>query len=282
MDKPTTASGYSPEMVDLVRKTLLYVATKLGDSMNDLVVVGGLVPSLLIDPENLPDDVPVHAGTTDLDLGLALALIEEERYEAIADRLQRAGFKPDQNEDGRTTRQRWILSEPRITLDFLIDDGRNDPSEGGRILNFSHNWAAIIAPGLRLAFRDFVTVRIEGKTILGEQASREIRVCGPGAFVVLKALAFRNRGENKDAYDLFYLLRNFGSGVTDVAGAVRPFKDEDIARQALSFLKDDFATQDSTGPRRVAEFLYNEPDEAVQADASGFAQELLRLVEGKK
>ncbi len=35
MNKPTTASEYAPEMVDLVRKTLLYVATKLGDLMNE-------------------------------------------------------------------------------------------------------------------------------------------------------------------------------------------------------------------------------------------------------
>lgn len=278
MDKPTTASGYAPEMVDLVRKTLLHVATKLGDLMGGLVVVGGLVPSLLIDPENLPGDTPAHAGTTDLDLGLTLALIGEERYEAIADRLRRAGFQPDQTSEGHPTRQRWILPEPRVTLDFLIDDGRDNPANGGKLFNITKDWAAIIAPGLRLAFRDFKSIRIESETILGEHASREVRVCGPGAFVVLKALAFRNRGENKDAYDLFYLLRNFGSGVQDVAEALLPFRSEPIADLALRFLEEDFASPDSPGPRRVAGFLSNAPDEAVQADACGFVQELLRLV----
>ena len=48
-DKPTTAAGYRPEYLELVRSTCLYVATKLGDLMDDTVVVGGLVPSLLID-----------------------------------------------------------------------------------------------------------------------------------------------------------------------------------------------------------------------------------------
>jgi hypothetical protein len=33
-------------------------------------------------------------------------------------------------------------------------------------------------------------------TIMGERATRSIRVCGPGAFVVLKALAFDHRGES--------------------------------------------------------------------------------------
>lgn len=41
-------------------------------------------------------------------------------------------------------------------------------------------------------------------------------VSGPGAFVVLKGLAFRLRGENKDAYDLVYVLLEYGNGLDDV------------------------------------------------------------------
>jgi hypothetical protein len=40
-----------------VKATCLYLATKLGDLMPELIVVGGLVPSLLIDQENLPEHV---------------------------------------------------------------------------------------------------------------------------------------------------------------------------------------------------------------------------------
>ncbi len=42
-EKPTTAAGYDREYAGLVRATCLYVATKLGDLIEDLVVVGGLV-----------------------------------------------------------------------------------------------------------------------------------------------------------------------------------------------------------------------------------------------
>ena len=41
--KPNHASGYKSEQVELVRALCLYVATKLGDLMDDLVIVGGLV-----------------------------------------------------------------------------------------------------------------------------------------------------------------------------------------------------------------------------------------------
>lgn len=275
MDKPTTASGYEPEMVELVRSTCLYLATKLGDLMDEIVVVGGLVPSLLIDQANLPADTDPHAGTIDLDLGLTFALITEERYEAVTKRLTRAGFKPDLNDRGQPSRQRWRIHEPPVTVDFLIEPEPVDASKGGKLFPITPDWAAIIAPGLHLAFKNFKTITLDGETIQGEHAKRTIRVCGAGAFLVLKALAFRNRGENKDAYDLFYLLRNYGGSVSDVADELRPLLEDPCTQQALDFLREDFQQSDSTGPKRVAEFLYGASDDAIQADAVGFVQQLL-------
>lgn len=211
-EKPTTAAGYAPDQVARVKSTCLYLATKLGDLMGELVVVGGLVPSLLIDQEHLPENVTPHVGTLDLDLGLAFALVGEERYQAVVERLRAAGFEMDKNEEGQPTRQRWRISEPPVTVDFLIEPENSAEALAGRLFPLTRDWAAIIAPGLHLAFTNNQTVTLDGRTIIGETARRDIRVCGAGAFVVLKALAFHIRGENKDAYDLFYLLRNYGRG----------------------------------------------------------------------
>lgn len=106
INKPTLASDYTPEQVALVRAICLFVGTKLGDMMEEIVVVGGLVPSLIIDQETLPPGAMAHVGTMDLDVGLTLAIFDEKRYEAFAERLRRAGFVPDVNEDGHLTHQR--------------------------------------------------------------------------------------------------------------------------------------------------------------------------------
>lgn len=53
------------------------MATKLGDLMDELVVVGGLVPSLLIPPDELPEGADAHVGTLDLDVGRTLTLLDE-------------------------------------------------------------------------------------------------------------------------------------------------------------------------------------------------------------
>ena len=93
-EKPTTAAGYSSEQTARVQAALLYVATKLGDLMEDLVVVGGLVPSLLIPEEELDEQTQRHPGTMDLDVGLAVTLLNQARYCGLIDRLRRAGFTP--------------------------------------------------------------------------------------------------------------------------------------------------------------------------------------------
>jgi hypothetical protein len=274
-DKPKRASEYKSEQLELVRATCLYVATRLGDLMDELVVVGGLVPSLLIDQETLPEDTEAHVGTMDLDVGLTLALLDEGRYKTLTERLRAAGFTMDTNDDGNTTRQRWTISSAgTVTVDFLIQPSLAG-DKGGRLRNIEPDFAAIIAPGLKLAFQDHQRVSIEGRTLFGEKASREFWICGAGAFVVLKALAFDGRGENKDAYDLYYVIRNYGAGVDDVVAKLRPLLDDAETQQALRILRRDFLDPESVGPRRVAEFLVGDRDDAIQADVVGFVSQLL-------
>jgi hypothetical protein len=134
VEKPTRASEYSSEQAELVRATCLYVATKLGDLMDELVVVGGLVPSLLIDPTGLPEGTSAHVGTLDLDVGLKLALLDEGRYRTLTERLRNAGFTQDETDEGLPTRQRWrvVSSLGTVTVDFLIPPS-NDTDLGGRL-----------------------------------------------------------------------------------------------------------------------------------------------------
>ena len=53
-EKPSTATEYSKKQVELVKSTCLYVATILSDYMEEMVIVGGLVPSMLIDQNTCP------------------------------------------------------------------------------------------------------------------------------------------------------------------------------------------------------------------------------------
>lgn len=272
-EKPTTAAGYAIESIELVRGTCLYVATKLGDLLDDVVVVGGLVPSLLVNQKDLGDDSEGHAGTMDLDLGLSLAILEDERYQGLAQRLRDAGFTPDVNDKGNQANQRWKIEEPRrVTVDFLIPTTQPEQAGGG-LLNLEADLAAVVTPGLHLAHADRRAVEVSGRTLAGEQATRSIWVCGPGAFLVLKALAFLNRGANKDAYDLYYVLSNMG--IDEVMKSLTAIREDPKTQEALQIIRDDFSGHDGVGPRRVAEFVASRPDDDIQADVVGFVSELL-------
>jgi hypothetical protein len=277
-EKPSFASEYSRRQAELVRQTCLYVATKLGDLLDELVVVGGLVPSLLIPEGSVSPGEEIHVGTMDLDLGLSMALLKTDRYEELTARLRRAGFEPDKNEAGNTTFQRWMIEvagQPKVTVDFVIPPSL-DQDHGGEIRHIEDDFGAVITPGLHLAFRDRLKVSVSGSTIRGEKATREIWVCGPGAFIVLKTLAFDGRGENKDAYDLYYVIRNYGSGLEDVLKCLNPLLHEQDTQKALQILRRDFSEPNGVGPSRVALFMYRTPNEELQADVAGSVRELLR------
>lgn len=273
MTKPRTVAGYDRAYVTKVRATCLYLATKLGDILDELVIVGGLVPSLIIDQTS--GNLEKHVGTLDLDVGMQVAILDNRRYEELTARLRAADFGPDTNDKGTPTRQRWkIDGPPKVTIDFLIPASRAG-DRGGGLRDIEADFAAVIAPGLRLAFLDSAKVTLEGRTIRDEQARREITVCGAGAFVAMKAMALRGRGENKDAHDLVYVLRNFGDGPAAVAARLQPLMDQPEAQEAMRYLTEDFETVAHLGPRRAAEFLHGGLHEDAQADAWGAVRDLL-------
>ena len=159
-------------------------------------------------------------------------------------------------------------------MDFLIPPSL-DTDKGGDLRHIEKDFAAVITPGLRLAFQDKKKVPFEGVTLMGEKAERKIWVCGPGAFIVLKALAFHQRGENKDAYDLYFVIRNYGSGIDAVCECLGPLLQEAETKKAIEILTRDFVDPDTLGSSRVAQFQYNEPNLDLYADVAGYIRELL-------
>jgi hypothetical protein len=284
-DVPRTAEDYGPEDLRQVKAGCLEVATRLGDLLDDLVIVGGLVPALLVDlaqEGTLDETDPLsrHVGTRDLDLGFAIGLIDEGRYTEISTRLTRCGFGPDQNEEDNPTPQRWRHETARkLTVDFLISPTGEE--EGGSIKHLEGDLAAIVIPGLDLAFDDLRRVKLSGTRLDEAEATQEVPVCGPGAFVLLKALACDRRGKDKDKYDLFYMIRNYGEGPPTIAEHFQPFLDSGRreAEEAREILRDLFESPQGIGPVAVSQFVYGESDDTLQADATAFVEEFLGQLE---
>lgn len=274
-NKPNSAAGYSPGLAVETRRMALHIATVLGDLSEEVVIVGGLVPYLIIDQTRILEP---HVGTRDLDLGLSIAVLDHERYREISQRLRDRGFVPATAPNGNLQRQTWRLREERVTIDFLIGPIPDGPPPG-RLQSLEADFAAIVTPALPLAFMDTLDVLIESETLDGELARRSVRVAGPAAFVVLKAHAFRGRGEDKDAYDLVYMLLNYGEPpVAEVAARFASLADRPEAGEALAILAEDFASENHLGPMRRAAFLDDRADVSLRQDAFAVVQEFLRRV----
>ena len=275
-----TSVDYTPEALQRIHTACLTVAAVLGDLMEEEVtIVGGLVPSLLIDQRLLPEGAEPHPGTLDLDLALQLAVLEGQAYATMAERLRAAGFEPDRNDRGTPTVQRWAVPigrDERVTVDFLIP-----PVAAGRqkgIFHLEGDFGAIISPGLDLAFSDRLIRTLEGETARGDRVTRDLWVCGPGALVVLKALACRGREKPKDAFDLYYVLRNWENGPADVAARLQQWADAAAVTRAVEILQSDFADVARTGPRRVARFLHMEDDEMLLAQVVALVADFVEAV----
>ena len=276
-EKPLTRWGYDAEETRQVVASTLSIAVVLGDLLDEVCIVGGLVPTLLIDYGRETTDEGGHCGTNDLDVGLTLAVLDDERYKEIAERLREAGFGHDETDEGRAVVQRWTTENLNVTIDFLIPPVE-DEQRGGAIKHLESDFGAIVAPGLPLAFDEREFVDLDGATLAGDRATRSVPVCGPAAYVVLKALAFRRRGTRKDAYDPDYVLANWAPGIRDVAErmARHVATDPDTVAEALAYLRDDYDTIDHVGPRSVARFLDSGDEDAAAADARGRVDDLLR------
>ena len=209
-----------------------------------------------------------------MDLGLSLALLKEHRYQALEDRLAAAGFKPDTNDKGNPSPQRWICDPSKgiVVVDLLMPLFA-DGASAGKPQFLTPRLAAFAIPGIELAHLDYEHLRLSGYALRGGWAEQDVSVCGPGALVILKALAFDNRGQNKDAHDLIYVLE--AAGLDEVAGRIKTFPASVHLDKALDVLRSKFLRADGVGPVRVAQFR-GDAGEAVRADAAGPVRELLR------
>lgn len=279
--KPRDRDGYTPDDLLQVRATCRTVAATLGAHLDRLCIVGGLVPNLLIDEQHGPDpDTGVgHPGTGDLDVALQIALLDDHGYAEISTRLRQEGFGPDTNERGNPTPQRWKLAGMNVTIDFLLPPIEDGPATA-RVQSLEPDFGALIIPGVELAGDEREWVELDGYTLRGERITRSVPVCGPGAFVVLKALAFADRVEPKDAYDLVYVVRRWPAGAADITQRLvaHAGNHESIVRRALQGLANDFRAPDRVGPQRAAEFdtLRAADLDVAAADAQGYVDDLLR------
>jgi hypothetical protein len=247
-------------MTILCERALVSFLGSAGPWSDRIYLVGGLAPRYIVG--RLPDGVPAHVGTTDVDLVVAFVVDDEseEAYWTLATNLKNAGFEAVDS-------CRWAakVDGVKVTLEFLCD---TDSVGAGSIFKpkgqkLGTKLGAFNIPGASLAALDYRECEIEADRVDGTGRSRvTLRVIGLLPFVVLKIRAYQDRHDNKDAYDLIFCLLNYGEGPEDgaVLAAASSVHDEPMVVDGLRALEERFKDVDCDGPGAYSAFHAEEGD----------------------
>ncbi|MCY3627936.1 MAG: hypothetical protein F4073_09955 [Rhodobacteraceae bacterium] len=267
-----SAVDYSPQTTEYVKSVLIEIRQILGAFEGKYVIVGGAVPGLLINNQEMP-----HVGTIDIDIGLhASALLTDSEYSSLIESLLDAGYtnspplRPFQL--ARNFPPSGSMPEMSIIIDFLIPRNihlyKNKPP-------LVKNFAAQRADGVDLAIKFNVSVDIDGRMPSGAKNNAKIAVATIPALLAMKGFALNNRSKPKDAYDIYYSVRNFPGGIEVLVKQTKDLLAFESAREGYGYINEKFLSIDHLGPRYVRSFLEDDdrtvnwsPDQ-LQRDAFG-------------
>jgi hypothetical protein len=265
-----TTSDYPPDAVEAAKSVLVELVHILGEYRDDMVVVGGWVPPLL-----MPDSRG-HVGSTDVDVALNHLAEDDEVYARISTLLKYHGYEQD-------ARQPFIWYRT-VTLDggsVVVEVDFLAGEYGGRGKRHRTQQVQDLRPrkarGADLLFSRYVECEISGRLPGGALDTVVVKVAGVVPYIVMKSAALSSRVKEKDAYDIWFTLSNYPGGVGVIAGEFAAVAGHGLVLEAVSALKSKFASPDHFGPVSVAGFLELDGEEAdlVKRDAYERVQALV-------
>jgi len=268
----------SPAARGFAEQALVSLLHGLGEEETEIVVLGGLVPQVLTDGQDPP--APTHLGTTDVDILLVTHLTLETDLGHVERALQGMNFTPVN--EGWRWRGR-VLGGPPVKIEFLCDLDSLREFEQVSLKGCE----LLIAQNLRgtgFVARDWTWRRLEATLPEIGLTAVNARFAQLSGYLLSKLVAARERGAEKDFYDLAYvLLHNRAGGPQEAAAALveSPLRDAlPGLRSVLLEVAERYRVPNSPGPNGfAAESLKIEPEAdeaALRADAVAAVREFLR------
>lgn len=238
---------YPARDVEAARRVMTEIWQVLGEYRDSMVLIGGWVPDLL-----LPGAIPPHTGSLDVDVLLDPGpLREQDRYAELVVLLKTRGYELTDKPYKLAKMVQVDDGDPiRVEVDFLLP--RKPKTKRGKVMP---DFRAIEADGARFALGHKQALTFQGRMPDGRQNTITIQVASLPAFIVMKAYALDGRDKPKDAYDLYFCLRNSIEGPKGLARILRPDLENPEVRRALEILASKFSSPDDYGPSSVAMFL---------------------------
>jgi hypothetical protein len=277
---PQSANEYDDRTTAAVKAVLLEIGQILGSFKGKFAVVGGAVPWLLLDNFEMP-----HVGTIDVDLGLDAEALGDGEYVRLVDALMTHGYGQNKKLRKFQLVRRIEATDEGDPIDIVVDflmprDAVIDRNKPPIIEDF----AVQRADGTDLAMRFNQMVAVRGAMPSGGTNQVEIAVCSIPALLAMKGYAIHNRLKQKDAYDIYYCIRNYPDGIGALAKDCLPLLNLPSGATGYGFINEKFDVVDGFGPTCVRNFVQESkilgdrtPDQW-QQDAFGQVDAWLRAV----
>ena len=245
------ASDYDNRTTEAVRSALIEIGQTLGSFEGRFAVIGGAVPWLLLAEAEMP-----HIGTQDIDLSLDAEALGDSEYVNLVEALfaqgyqQRAGLRRFQLV--RTVPSRDAGPDIDVIVDFLVPrDAQIEKNDPPIVTEF----AVQRAHGAELALQYSELILLEGEMPDGGKNSVRIAVASIPALLAMKGYAIDGRNKLKDAYAIYYCVRNFPGGLAALVEATTLLLTNETARQGYELIAAKFRELDDFGPTSVRHFV---------------------------
>jgi hypothetical protein len=156
--EPQSAANYDDRTTAAVKAVLLEIDQILGSFQGKFAVIGGAVPWLLLENEEMP-----HVGTLDVDLGLDAEALGDGEYATLVEALMGSGYRQRQELRRFQLVRQVPAADGRgaidIIVDFLMPRHAEIVKNSAPLIN---EFAVQRASGADLALRFYQMVAIEG------------------------------------------------------------------------------------------------------------------------
>jgi hypothetical protein len=253
-----TRRDYTAEAVEAARSVLIELTHLLGEYRDDIVLIGGWVPELLLPQEPRP-----HVGSMDIDLALNHLKIADG-YARIEELLRSRGYYQEEGRQPYIFFRDVPVREGKVTVQVDLLSGEYEGTGKGRRHQVVQNLRARKVKGCDIAFDMVEEISIEGEIPGGGFDRVTIRVASIVPFLVMKGMALDERLKEKDAWDIYYCVQAFPGGIEALAEEFRPHLTHGLVKEGLAKISKHFSDIKSIGPRFVADFEEAEDPEEIE------------------
>lgn len=268
-----TSMDYTEGQKEASFRVLIELCSLFTEYRDEIRVIGGWVPELLYPNQG-------HAGSVDVDLLINHLALQDEGYQTMERILLSNGYQQHPDKYFSFLKQ-VTIDGVQYDVDVDILAGMYGGTKTQKRSQHVQGLKALKATGGDFAFTFAPEqVKVEARRPDGAMDYAMVSVVAIVPYLVMKTAAM-GRGKAKDAYDIYFLVKQYLGGAEQLAKEVSVYLETQVVREMIGKLSEKFESVHHAGPVDVANFLDLEDEkeaEEIRRDAFERIQALLSAI----